>query len=529
MAANVVGDRREPTAAAAGHPPGRGRRGARGDGPARAPRRAHGRGHAVVDEPGAPAHRDACASSPRRSRRRTWWPGSCRPRPRAPDLSSAALTSARVVVGAGRGAGSRRRVRRRGRSWRSCSDGALGVSRVVTSLGWRPHHEQIGQTGSRISPERLHPVRHQRGHPALGGLRELEDDPGDQHRRERADGHQGDLRGDRRHARGRSRDQRRDPATAGLTMDFAPSIPAAEDAPWGAVLRADGPVQRGDHAAGGADAPAAAGRSWPPGTAVYLTFLPNTPWDQTLGGRALRSPRPGCARCRTSRPAPCPTAPPCAACWATLAAVGVEELLVLAGRWHPVGEFHETAQILDSGCLEEAGIRRVGVVGPPGGASRRRRRRADVGAGREEPHRPRPRPRHAPGHPVRVRGRADRGVGAAAAGDGRRRCPCTSGCPASPRPTRLLRVRPAVRRGRRRSRCCASRPAACSSSRPRAVHHPDATLLGLAAAVGGRPRQPAAAVHFFPFGALAATAEWAFDIRDGRFELVDRDRLRITA
>ena len=31
--------------------------------------------------------------------------------------------------------------------------GSLGVSRVVTSLGWRPHHEQVGQTGSRISPE----------------------------------------------------------------------------------------------------------------------------------------------------------------------------------------------------------------------------------------------------------------------------------------------------------------------------------------------------------------------------------------
>ena len=29
----------------------------------------------------------------------------------------------------------------------------LGVSRVVTSAGWRPHHEQVGQTGSRISPE----------------------------------------------------------------------------------------------------------------------------------------------------------------------------------------------------------------------------------------------------------------------------------------------------------------------------------------------------------------------------------------
>jgi electron transfer flavoprotein alpha subunit len=24
---------------------------------------------------------------------------------------------------------------------------------VVTSLGWRPHHEQVGQTGVRISPD----------------------------------------------------------------------------------------------------------------------------------------------------------------------------------------------------------------------------------------------------------------------------------------------------------------------------------------------------------------------------------------
>ena len=63
-----------------------------------------------------------------------------------------ALTSARVVVGAGRGAGS-------SNGFGEVSElaellgGALGVSRVVTSLGWRPHHEQIGQTGSRISPE----------------------------------------------------------------------------------------------------------------------------------------------------------------------------------------------------------------------------------------------------------------------------------------------------------------------------------------------------------------------------------------
>jgi electron transfer flavoprotein alpha subunit len=65
---------------------------------------------------------------------------------------TAALTGARVVVGAGRGAGS-------ASGFDDLLDmtqllgGALGVSRVVTSLGWRPHHEQVGQTGSRITPD----------------------------------------------------------------------------------------------------------------------------------------------------------------------------------------------------------------------------------------------------------------------------------------------------------------------------------------------------------------------------------------
>lgn len=62
------------------------------------------------------------------------------------------LATAPVVVGAGRGAG--------GPDGFAAVDalaarlgGAVGVSRVVTSLGWRPHHEQVGQTGSRISPD----------------------------------------------------------------------------------------------------------------------------------------------------------------------------------------------------------------------------------------------------------------------------------------------------------------------------------------------------------------------------------------
>ena len=65
---------------------------------------------------------------------------------------SGALKSARVVVGAGRGAGSAEGFD----DLLELVDllgGALGVSRVVTSLGWRPHAEQVGQTGSRISPD----------------------------------------------------------------------------------------------------------------------------------------------------------------------------------------------------------------------------------------------------------------------------------------------------------------------------------------------------------------------------------------
>jgi len=68
-----------------------------------------------------------------------------------PDLSGT-LKSARVVVGAGRGAGSAEGFAELV-ELTELVGGSLGVSRVVTSLGWRPHHEQVGQTGSRISPE----------------------------------------------------------------------------------------------------------------------------------------------------------------------------------------------------------------------------------------------------------------------------------------------------------------------------------------------------------------------------------------
>jgi electron transfer flavoprotein alpha subunit len=74
-----------------------------------------------------------------------------RTEPGEPD-ESGGLKSARVVVGAGRGAGSADGFADL-LELTGLLDASLGVSRVVTSLGWRPHHEQIGQTGSRVSPD----------------------------------------------------------------------------------------------------------------------------------------------------------------------------------------------------------------------------------------------------------------------------------------------------------------------------------------------------------------------------------------
>lgn len=108
-------------------------------------------GHAVADEPGAPVTATLREFTPEVPQADLVARVVSTEPVDELDLSGA-LTSARVVVGAGRGAGS-------STGFDDVAElaellgGALGVSRVVTSLGWRPHHEQIGQTGSRISPE----------------------------------------------------------------------------------------------------------------------------------------------------------------------------------------------------------------------------------------------------------------------------------------------------------------------------------------------------------------------------------------
>ena len=70
----------------------------------------------------------------------------------APPGGGVSLAEAKVVVSGGRGVGSKE-------GFAILEDLAavlgarVGCSRVVTSAGWRPHTDQVGQTGTKISPD----------------------------------------------------------------------------------------------------------------------------------------------------------------------------------------------------------------------------------------------------------------------------------------------------------------------------------------------------------------------------------------
>jgi methylenetetrahydrofolate reductase (NADPH) len=265
----------------------------------------------------------------------------------------------------------------------------------------------------------------------------------------------------------------------------------------------------------------------PAGTAVYLTFLPNTPWEQTVAvawsvREAGMRPVPHLAARAV------PDRAVLRRMLVDVAAAGADDLLVLAGSLDkPVGEFHEAAQILDSGLLEDAGIHRVGIVGHPEG-------HPDVDDDELF------RALHAKCRIARERGLDlylvtqfafdaepivawERRIRAAGVD-----VPIQVGLPGVTTPARLLRfgLRCGVGPSLKVLRQQAGGVLKLATS---PVHHPDATLVGLAAVMAADPDCLLRGIHFFPFGALVPTVAWAGDIRDGRFEVDDRDRLRVTA
>jgi len=68
------------------------------------------------------------------------------------EAGKVSLADARVVVSGGRGVGSAEGFAELD-ELAALLGGAVGVSRVVTSAGWRPHAQQVGQTGTRVAPD----------------------------------------------------------------------------------------------------------------------------------------------------------------------------------------------------------------------------------------------------------------------------------------------------------------------------------------------------------------------------------------
>ena len=69
-----------------------------------------------------------------------------------PPAGDSSLDSAETVVVGGRGVGSAEAFAMID-ELAAAVGGAVGATRAVTDLGWRPHHEQIGQTGKVVRPK----------------------------------------------------------------------------------------------------------------------------------------------------------------------------------------------------------------------------------------------------------------------------------------------------------------------------------------------------------------------------------------
>ncbi len=206
----------------------------------------------------------------------------------------------------------------------------------------------------------------------------------------------------------------------------------------------------------------------------------------------------------------------------TLAAGGVDQVLLVAGDLAtPTGPFSSTLELLDTGVIQESGIRRVGVAGHPEGhpvvaddvlweALERKQRIA-----------------RASGLTMHIatqfgfdsrsldafeQGLASRGIA----------LPLHAGV-AGPTPfTKLLKY--AAHCGVGASLRAVTGNAMSLGRLPHLVTRSDEMLIGVYRAMQGRPDSRIFAPHFFAFGGVLETARWLRAVIEGSFELDSAER-----
>jgi methylenetetrahydrofolate reductase (NADPH) len=257
----------------------------------------------------------------------------------------------------------------------------------------------------------------------------------------------------------------------------------------------------------------------PPRTRVYITFLANTPFAETVSaaGAVIERglcPVPHLAARAVANHAELDTM------IGQLSDVGVSEILVIGGSLSaPAGEFTESMQILRAPSLHIRGIQRIGVAGHPEGnkditeheLARALAEKNEIAAERglemylltqfcfaAEPI-------IAWEHRIRAAGNT---------------LPVYIGLPGLSTPVKLLKyglscgIGPSLKVLRKQA-------GGVLKLATKPVYYPDQTLLGLARAVRDDAESLIHGVHFFPFGALTATAAWASGINAGKFHIGD--------